>query len=92
MLKFIYNRREFGKNIEQLYKENIINNDLYERLNNLRKILNYAKHDTDPDRDNTFDYEDAIVFYFETRKVVNKLLKSLNYPTYDKTFEINEDI
>ncbi len=92
LLKFIYNRREFGKNIEQLYKENIINNDLYERLNNLRKILNYAKHDTDPDRDNTFDYEDAIVFYFETRKVGNKLLKSLNYPTYDKPFEINEDI
>lgn len=91
LFKFIYNRREFGRNIEQLYKESIIDEQLYERLNNLRKILNFAKHDTDSKRENTFDAEDAIVFYFETRKVGNELLKILNHPSCNKIFEINED-
>ena len=38
LFKFIYNRRELGKNIEQLYKENIISYELYERLNDLKKV------------------------------------------------------
>ena len=42
LFKFIYNRRELGKNIEQLYKENIISYELYERLNDLKEVLNYA--------------------------------------------------
>ena len=90
-IKFIYNKREFGKNIEQMYKEGIINDDLYDRLSDLRKLLNYAKHDTDPNRDNTFDAEDAIIFYFETRIIGNELLKILNHPTCGIIYEINTD-
>lgn len=90
MIKFIYNKREFGRNIEQLYNEGIINDDLYERLNYLRKLLNYAKHDTDPNRDNTFDSEDAIIFYFECRIVGNKLLELLNHDSYGKVYEIDD--
>lgn len=91
LIKFIYNKRELGRNIEQLYNEEIINDDLYDRLNDLRKLLNYAKHDTDPNRDNTFDSEDAIVFYFETRIIGNKLLKILNHPTCGIIYDIDED-
>ena len=90
-IKFIYNKREFGKNIEQLYDEGIISNELYERLNNLRKLLNYAKHDTDPNKDNTFDSEDAIIFYFEVRNVGNELLKILKHPTCGIVYSINDD-
>lgn len=90
MIKFIYNKREFGRNIEQLYNEGIINDDLYDRLNYLRKLLNYAKHDTDPNRDNTFDFEDAIIFYFECRIVGNKLLELLNHDSYRKVYEIDD--
>ena len=90
IMKFIYNHRELGKNISQLYKESIIDDALYERLDYLRRILNYAKHDTDPNRDNTFDYEDAIIFYFEWRYVGNELLKLLKHDTFGKTYEIKE--
>lgn len=90
IMKFIYNHRELGKNISQLYKESIIDDALYERLDYLRRILNYAKHDTDPNRDNTFDYEDAIIFYFECRYVGNELLKLLKHDTFGKTYEIKE--
>lgn len=90
IMKFIYNHRELGKNIYQLYKENVINDELYERLDYLRRILNYAKHDTDPNSDNTFDYEDAIIFYFESRYVGNKLLKLLKYYTCGLVYEIQE--
>lgn len=90
LLKFIYNHRELGKNISQLYNENIINDELYGRLDYLRKLLNYAKHDTDPNRDNTFDCEDAIIFYFECRHVGNKLLKLLNHETCNQIYEIQE--
>lgn len=90
IMKFIYNHRELGKNIFQLYKENIIDDTLYERLDYLRRILNYAKHDTDPNRDNTFDCEDAIIFYFESRNVGNELLKLLNHTTYKKLYEIKD--
>lgn len=89
-IKFIYNKREFGRNIEQMYNEGIINDDLYDRLNYLRKLLNYAKHDTDPNRDNTFDSEDAIIFYFECRIVGNKLLELLNHDSYGKVYEIDD--
>jgi len=91
ILEYICNKREFGKNIEQLYKKSIIDKELYVRLNNLRKILNYAKHDTDSEKDNTFDYIDAVVFYFETRKIGNRLLRLLNHSSCDNTFKINED-
>lgn len=64
---------------------------LYARLDNLRQILNYAKHDTDPDRNITFDYEDAIVFYFECRNVGNELLKKLNNETCDNIYDIDEN-
>lgn len=87
-VKFIYNNREFGRNITKIYNESVIDENLFERLNYLRKILNYAKHDTDPNRDNTFDCEDAIIFYFECRKVGNELLKLLNHETCDKVYEI----
>lgn len=90
LIKFIYNKRELGRNIEQLYNEEIINDDLYDRLNDLRKLLNYAKHDTDYNRDNTFDSEDAIVFYFETRIIGNKLLKILNHSTCGIIYDIDE--
>lgn len=90
LLKFIYNRRELGKNIEQLYKENIISSEIYERLIDLKKVLNYAKHDTDPKEKNTFDSEDAIIFYFEVRKIGNELLKIIKHPTCDRMYEINE--
>lgn len=90
IIKFIYNHRELGKNISQLYEKSIIDDELYERLNYLRKILNYAKHDTDPNRDNTFDYEDAIVFYFESRNIGNELIKILNHITYKKVYEIKD--
>jgi len=76
--------------MSQLYQKNIINDELYKRLDCLRKMLNYAKHDTDPDRDNTFDYEDAIIFYFECRFVGNELLKLLNHYTCEQTYEIQE--
>lgn len=89
-LKFIYNHRELGKNIFHLYEQNIIDENIYVRLNYLRKILNYAKHDTDPNKDNTFDYEDAIIFYFESRNVGNELLKLLNHSTYKKLYEIKD--
>lgn len=91
LLRFIYNRRELGKNIEQLYNEKIIDYKLYERLIDLKKVLNYAKHDTDPKEQNTFDSEDAIIFYFEVRKIGNKLLEILRHPTCNKTYNINED-
>lgn len=91
IIKFIYNKRELGRNIEQLYNEGIINDDLYDRLNDLRILLNYAKHDTDPNRDNTFDSEDAIIFYFETRIIGNELLKILKHPTCDIIYEIDEN-
>lgn len=91
IIKFIYNKREFGRNIEQLYNEGIINDYLHDRLNELRKLLNYAKHDTDPNRDNTFDSEDAIVFYFETRIIGNELLKILKHPTSGITYNIDDE-
>lgn len=91
IIKFIYNKREFGKNIEQLYNERIIDDNLYDRLNYLRKLLNYAKHDTDPNRDNTFDSEDAIIFYFETRIIGNELLKILNHPTCSIIYDIDDE-
>lgn len=91
LFKFIYNQRELGKNIEQLYKENIISYELYERLNDLKKVLNYAKHNTDPKEQNTFDSDDAIVFYFEVRKIGNELVKIINHPTCGQVYEINED-
>lgn len=56
----------------------------------MRKLLNYAKHDTDPNRDNTFDCEDAIVFYFEYRYVGNELLRLLKHVTWGQTHEIQE--
>ena len=59
-------------------------------MNYLRKILNYAKHNTDPDNDNSFDYEDAIVFYIESRIVDNKLLELLNQETCNKFYKILE--
>lgn len=90
LMKFIYNYRELGKNISQLYEENMIDDELYERLDYLRRILNYAKHDTDPNRDNTFDYEDAIIYYFECRHVGNELLKLLKHATCGQTYEIQE--
>ena len=37
------------------------------------------------------DSEDAIVFYFEVRKIGNELLKIINHPTYGQVYEINED-
>lgn len=90
LLKFVYNRKEFGKNLNQIYKEKLINEDIYNRINNLKKILNLAKHDTDSDNDTTFDSIDALVFYFETRKIGNELLKQLCHSTYGKKYEINE--
>ena len=91
IIKFIYNKREFGRNIAQLYNEGIINEDLYDRLSELRKLLNYAKHDTDSNRDNTFDSEDAIVFYFETRIIGNELLKILKHPSCGVIYNIDDD-
>lgn len=90
IIRFVNNRQELGRNIRQLYDKNIIDNKLYERLNNLRKILNYAKHDTDPYNSNTFDYEDAIVFYFECRHVGNELLQLLNHHTCQHIYKIQE--
>ena len=78
----------FGKREDN---EGIINDDLYDRLNELRKLLNCAKHDTDPNRDNTFDSEDAIIFYFETRIIGNELLKILNHPTCNIIYDIDDD-
>ena len=91
IIKFIYNYREFGKNLSQLYNEKIIDTYLYETINYLRKILNYAKHDTDPNKNNTFDYEDAIVFYFESRIVGNKLLGLLKHETFNIIYDIIEN-
>lgn len=73
-MKFIYNHREFGKNIFQLYKKSIIDDALYERFDYLSRILKYAKYATNPNRDNIFDCEKAIIFYFECRYVGNELL------------------
>ena len=88
--KFISNKRELGKNIHDLYRRNIIDDDLYSRLDNYRKILNLAKHDTDPVEENTFDYEDAVVFYFETRNIGKILLGLLNHYSLYKEYEIEE--
>ena len=91
-INFWYSRRELGKNIEDLKKKNIINNKLYERLIRLKRILNLAKHDTDPNNNITFDYEDAIVFYFETRKIGKKLMdilyKDKNVIDYDINYQV----
>lgn len=89
---FWYSRRELGKNIEDLHKKLIVNNKLYERLIRLKKVLNLAKHDTDPDNSVTFDYDDAVVFYFETRKIGNELMKILDMPEAYRDYEINYDI
>lgn len=69
------NNRQLGKNIEVLYKSKVINQELYNRLDNLRKILNLAKHDTSSETNLTFSYLDATVFYFEGRNVGIELLK-----------------
>ena len=90
-VKFIYEKRELGKNIEQLYKEEKIDSNLYERLNNYRKILNLAKHDTDTHKANTFSPIDAIVFYFETRVIGIMLLKILRHHSVYRSYEINEE-
>ena len=90
IIKFIYNHRELGKNISHLYNEKIIDHDLFKRLTYLRKLLNYAKHDTAPNKDNSFDYEDAIVFYVESRIMGNKLLTLLNHETCNKIYKIKE--
>ena len=92
ILKFIYNKREFGKNIDQLYKEKIINDKLYDRINNIRKIMNLAKHDTDSKHSITFDYDDAIIFYFEVRKIGLDLLRLLNHKTCNNKYEIDEEL
>lgn len=91
IFSFIHNRRELGKNIEQLYKDEIIGKEMYHRLDDIRKIMNLAKHDTDPKERITFDYMDAIIFYFEIRKIGLELLKILNRPSCNKTYEINEE-
>ena len=91
IFSFIHNKRELGKNIEQLYKDRIIDEEMYYRLDNIRKIMNLAKHDTDSKEKITFDYMDAIIFYFEIRKIGLELLKLLNRPSYNKIYEINEE-
>lgn len=91
IFSFIHNRKELGKNIEQLYKDKIINKEMYYRLDNVRKIMNLAKHDTDPKEKITFDYMDAIIFYFEIRKTGLELLKLLNRPSCNKKYAINEE-
>lgn len=89
-IKYVSEKREFGKNISSLHEKGIIDDNLDERLNDLRRMLNLAKHDTAPDRDNTFDYMDAIVFYFEVRKVGLELLKRIGDETHSKVYEIDE--
>lgn len=91
VFRYVFEKREFGKNILELYNKNIIDDCLFERLNDLRKVLNLAKHDTAPDRDNTFDYVDAIVFYFEVRMVGLELLNKMGHETYFKVYEIDDD-
>lgn len=88
-ISFWYSRRELGKNIEDLYKKRIINDELYRRLQQLKLILNLAKHDTDPDNDITFDYEDAVVFYFETRYIGKELMRILKMPEASMDYKIN---
>ena len=39
IIKFIYNYREFGKNLSQLYNEKIIDAYLYERIIGILKII-----------------------------------------------------
>ena len=90
-IKYVSEKREFGKNISSLHEKEIIDDSLFERLNDLRRILNLAKHDTAPDRDNTFDYIDAIVFYFEVRKVGLELLKKIGDETYFIVYEIDDN-
>ena len=87
---FIYNKREFGKNIDQLYRKKLIDGDLFDKLNKIRKIMNLAKHDTDPVKNITFNGEDAIIFYFEVRKVGLILLNKLNHPSCNIDYEIDE--
>lgn len=89
-LSFAYKYREFGKNVYKLYEKKLIDDKIYERLNYLKKLLNFAKHDTDANRDYTFDYEDAIIFYFECRQVGNILLKLLNHYTCNNIYQIQE--
>ncbi len=91
IFSFIHNRREFGKNIEQLYKDRIIDEAMFYRLDNVREIMNLAKHDTDPKQEITFEYMDAIIFYFEIRKIGLELLQMLNRPSCNKSYAINEE-
>lgn len=63
---------------------------MYDRLNELRELLNYAKYDTEPNKDITFDSEDAIIFYFETRKIGTELLNILNYPACNIVCDIDD--
>lgn len=90
-LKYSANKKELGKNVEELHNRKIIDEDFYKRLNIWKKILNYAKHDTDPECDYTFDYEDAVIFYFKTRVLGNKILKILNHYTSGKFYKIKID-
>ena len=92
IIKFIYNKRELGRNIKQLYNERIINDDLYDRLNDLRSLLNYGKHVTGSNRENTFDSEYAIVFYFETRIIGNELFNATRGKgAFNRFSEITDD-
>lgn len=89
VISFIKNKQLLGKNIEYLREKNTLDEQLYNKLKELIKIYNLAKHDTDEDNDITFDMTDGIVFYFTCRKLGNKLLNILNHFTCHKKYNIN---
>ncbi len=91
ILGFMRNRSELGKNIDKLYKNNLIEKELYDRLYYWKKLYNCAKHDTDPNKARTFDGKDAILFYFESRIIGNKLLKKLSHHTCGHIYDIDRN-
>ncbi|MDD3341412.1 MAG: hypothetical protein PHN72_04420 [Bacilli bacterium] len=71
------NTKAFGKNIQFLYSNKIIDEKLYNYLKYYINVYNFAKHDTDSENNISFDLEDGIIFYFCSRKLGNELLKIL---------------
>lgn len=79
ILSRLSNKEMLGKNLQRLYKNNIIDEDFYESCRHLADLTNIAKHEINDDKDRTFAVIDGIVAYFAMRKIHNKLLAIIDH-------------
>lgn len=86
ILSRLSNKEMLGKNLQRLYKDNVIDEDLYESCRHLADLTNIAKHEISDEMDRTFDVIDGIVAYFAMRKIHNKLLAIIDHRSVQQEY------